>query len=57
LSKWSVGNIGGFVGLSTLDLVSGIDLDTGVTPIKFTSLGDKSRCNNYFRKLNLRPDT
>lgn len=35
-------NVGGFGGLSTLDLVSGTNLETGVTPIKFTSLGEKS---------------
>ncbi|XP_060557661.1 myb-related protein B-like isoform X2 [Ruditapes philippinarum] len=32
---------GGFSGLNTLDLVSGIDSDTGVTPIKFTALEEK----------------
>jgi len=37
--------VGGFSGLSSLDLVSGALSDTGVTPIKFTTLGEKS---NYW---------
>ncbi|XP_052223491.1 myb protein-like isoform X2 [Dreissena polymorpha] len=32
---------GGFSGLTTLELVSGTNSDTGVTPIKFTALGEK----------------
>ncbi|XP_045175051.2 myb-related protein B-like isoform X2 [Mercenaria mercenaria] len=39
--KLEVRSSGGFSGLNTLDLVSGIDSDTGVTPIKFTALEEK----------------
>ncbi|XP_052802522.1 myb-related protein A-like [Mya arenaria] len=38
-----VTRMGGFSGLSTLDLVSGTGSETGVTPIKFTVLGDKKK--------------
>ncbi|KAL4225405.1 Myb-related protein A [Mactra antiquata] len=41
LNKSSDQNTGGFIGLDTLDLLEGADLDTGVTPIKFTSLEEK----------------
>lgn len=39
--KLEVKSNGGFSGLNTLELVSGIDAETGVTPIKFTSLEKK----------------
>ncbi|KAL5007777.1 hypothetical protein ScPMuIL_016583 [Solemya velum] len=36
-----IGNMSGFSGLSTFELLNGTNIQTGVTPIKFTSLNDK----------------